>query len=179
MPFTPFHMGPALALKSVTGDRFSILMFGLAQVVIDIEPLIGHLRRTDVHGWTHTYLGATVIGGVVLLLGRPIALAILNRWNGELRRLRLDWLTSPGEIAWLPAALGAFVGTYSHVVLDSVMHDDMRPLEPFSSANGLLSLVSLPALYLGCVVAGAAGILLWVGRHGLRKAVLSVPRKPP
>ena len=179
MPFTPFHMGPALALKSVTGDRFSILMFGLAQVAIDIEPLIGHLRRTDVHGWTHTYLGATVIGGLVLLLGRPIAFAILDRWNGELRRWRLEWLASSGEIAWAPAALGAFIGTYSHVVLDSVMHDDMHPLEPFSSANGLLALVSLPALHLGCIVAGVAGVLLWIGRRAAHKAMVSAPRKPP
>lgn len=172
-------MGPALALKGVAGGRFSILMFGLAQVAIDIEPLIGHLRRTDVHGWTHTYPGATVIGGLVLLLGRPIALVILNRWNGELRRHRLEWLASPNEIAWLPAALGAFVGTYSHVVLDSVMHDDMRPFEPFSSANPILGLVSLPALHMGCVAAGAVGIVIWLARGRLKNAKLSAPRKPP
>ncbi len=179
MPFTPFHMGPALALKSVAGDRFSILVFGLAQVAIDIEPLIGHLRRTEVHGWTHTYLGATLIGALVLVLGRPIALVILKRWNGELRRFRLDWLACPDEIAWLPAAFGAFIGTYSHIVLDSVMHDDLRPLAPFSNANGLLDAVSVPALYLGCTVAGVVGTLIWVARQRAERGMITSLRKPP
>ena len=48
MPFTPFHMGPALALKAVTGRHFSVLVFGIAQVAMDVEPLVGMLRNADV-----------------------------------------------------------------------------------------------------------------------------------
>jgi membrane-bound metal-dependent hydrolase YbcI (DUF457 family) len=36
--------------------------------------------------------------------------------------------------------LGAIAGTYSHVVLDSLLHADMRPFAPFSAANPLLGL---------------------------------------
>ncbi|MCB1770876.1 MAG: hypothetical protein KDJ31_14465 [Candidatus Competibacteraceae bacterium] len=41
MPFTPLHRGPGLAIKALAGRRFSLLTFGIAQVAMDIEPLIG------------------------------------------------------------------------------------------------------------------------------------------
>ena len=162
MPFTPLHMGPGLALKSVTGGRFSILMFGLTQVAMDIEPGIGMLRGADVlHGWTHTYLGATFIAALVLAIGRPVCVLILRRWNRELRHHRLEWLAEPEAIGWPAAALGAFVGAYSHVALDSIMHADMRPFAPLATGNALLSWISIDALQIACVVAGLLGAGLW------------------
>ena len=163
MPFTPFHMGPALALKSITGRHFSILMFGLAQVAMDIEPGVGMLRDADVlHGWSHTYLGATVIAALVLALGRPLCFLILRRCNEELLHHRLGRLAEPDTFGWRPAAAGAFIGTYSHVALDSIMHADMQPLAPFSSANHLLSVISIDALHIACVVAGIVGVGIWL-----------------
>ena len=47
MPFTPFHMGAGLALKAVAGRHFSVLTFGIAQVAMDIEPLVGMLRDSQ------------------------------------------------------------------------------------------------------------------------------------
>jgi hypothetical protein len=63
MPVTPLHMGPALAAKALCGRHFSLLVFGFSQVVIDLEPLI-RIQRDDavLHGFTHTYLGATLLG---------------------------------------------------------------------------------------------------------------------
>ncbi len=62
MPFTPFHMGPGLLVKAVAGRHFSILTFGIAQVAMDIEPLMGLMRgATVLHGPTHTYPAACVI----------------------------------------------------------------------------------------------------------------------
>jgi len=37
MPFTPFHFGPGLAVKSLAGNYFSFLLFAFTQVVIDLE----------------------------------------------------------------------------------------------------------------------------------------------
>jgi hypothetical protein len=69
MPFTPFHMGPGLAIKAFGGRYFSVLVFAIAQVAMDIEPLIGMIRGSDVlHGWSHSYVGATAIGVLVMLL---------------------------------------------------------------------------------------------------------------
>jgi Domain of unknown function (DUF4184) len=166
VPFTPFHMGPGLALKSVTGERFSLIMFGATQVAMDIEPGIGLLRGSEVlHGWSHTYIGATLIGGSVLLLGRGACERILKRWNTELRHHGMHWLATRDRLDWGPATLGAFVGTYSHVLLDSFMHADMRPLAPFSNGNNLLSLIPVESLHLGCVISGIAGLMLWLAVH--------------
>ena len=81
MPFTPIHLGPGLAFKALGGRHFSFMVFGGAQVLMDLEPLIGILRDRDVlHGVTHTWLGALVIGSVAAVIGRPISTMVL-RWR--------------------------------------------------------------------------------------------------
>jgi hypothetical protein len=124
-------MGPALALKAVSGRYFSVLVFGIAQVAMDIEPLIGLIRNADIlHGWSHSYVGATVIGVLVTFLSPPLCRLILGRWNSELEHYGVGWLGSPSSIGWVPAVTGAFVGTYSHVALDSIMHADITDVIP-------------------------------------------------
>jgi len=170
MPFTPLHMGPALVIKAVTGRHFSVLVFGIAQVAMDIEPLIGILNGWSVlHGWTHTYLGATLIGIATFLFAPPLCRWILRRWNRELDYHGLSWLRSPEPITRFAAATGAFIGTLSHVLLDSIMHADMLPLRPLSVENGLLRLISIDALYLGCFVSALAGVALWFTLGMIRK----------
>lgn len=171
MPVTPLHMGPAMVVKGVAGRHFSLIAFGIAQVVIDIEPAVGMLRGAQVlHGWTHTYLGAIVIGLAVLLVSRPLGHAILRWWNAHLDP-SLAWLGTRQPITRVAAASGAFLGTFSHVALDSLMHADLRPFAPWADSNGLLYAVSFGELHVGCVVAGLAGLALWAlrGRHGVAR----------
>jgi len=155
-------MGPALALKAVAGRYFSVLVFGIAQVAMDIEPLVGMIRNVDVlHGWSHSYVGASVIGIVVMFIAPPLCRLILGRWNRELEDHEVGWLASPSTIGWVPAATGAFVGTYSHVALDSIMHADITPLTPWSKANELLGVISIGELHTVCVAAGVLGVAAW------------------
>jgi membrane-bound metal-dependent hydrolase YbcI (DUF457 family) len=63
--------------------------------------------------------------------------------------------------------VGAFAGTWSHVVLDSVMHDDIAPFAPFSDANPLLHLVSLATLHWTCAGAGAVALVVLLVRDAL------------
>ena len=168
MPFTPFHMGPALALKAVSGRYFSVLVFGIAQVAMDIEPLIGLLRQADVvHGRTHTYAGATLIALLVAFTAPPLCRRILAWWNIELEHHGVGWLASDPGIGRVAATTGAFVGTYSHVALDSIMHADMAPLWPWHLPNELLGAMPIGELHAVCVVAGIFGVLAWVAL-GLR-----------
>lgn len=48
-------MGPGMALKAMAGRHFSLVSFGVAQVAMDIEPLV-HMLRGDrmLHGFTHS-----------------------------------------------------------------------------------------------------------------------------
>src|SRR4051812_26481918 len=104
MPFTPFHMGPGIAIKAVAGRRFSLMVFGFSQVAIDIEPLVRIIRGDAVlHGFTHTFVGATLIGLVSAVVGRPVCQLFLNAWTEHSNSAFLDWLRGPKLISW-PAA---------------------------------------------------------------------------
>lgn len=152
MPFTPLHMGPGLLLKSLLQGSFSLLVFGWAQILMDIEPLVAMLRDEGVlHGASHTWAGALLIGLAAALSGKPAA--VLG--------LRLFRLTAHLPLSWPVAFASAFIGTFSHVLLDSVMHADMQPLQPFMDGNGLLGLVSIGSLHLFCLATGALGLLLY------------------
>mgnify|MGYP006293044151 CR=1 FL=1 len=162
MPFTPFHMGPALAFKAISGRYFSVLVFGFAQIAMDIEPLIGMIRHADIlHGWTHTYAGATLIALMVAVIAPPLSRWILVRWNVELERHGAGWLASHSVIGRVAALTGAFIGTYSHVALDSIMHSDMAPLWPWDKSNALLGVISIDDLHAVCVIAGVFGVVAW------------------
>ncbi len=175
MPFTPFHMGVGLAAKAVGGRHFSVLTFGIAQVAMDIEPLIGMLRQSPVlHGPTHTYLGAGPIALVAAALTPWLCGPLLRRWNHEVVHYGMPWLQE--TVSWKPRVLvvSALAGTFSHVLLDSVMHLDIQPWAPWSDANGLYASLSLPTLHLLCTAGMVVGALGWVALRWVRR-----PRAAP
>jgi hypothetical protein len=158
MPFTPLHLGPGCVAKAVLGRHFSLAVFAFAQVAMDLEVLVRILRKDDVrHGLTHTYPGAAVLGLFSLFVGRPVCRRLLSYWPATPNRPFLTWLRGDPTIPWPAAIAGAFIGTFSHVLLDSVMHADMCPLIPFTDRNALLWAVSLEALHLLCLVTAALG----------------------
>ena len=170
MPFTPFHMGAAMLLKPGAGSRFSVIAFGFAQIAMDIEPGIGMLRGSDVlHGPSHTILGAVLIAVAVAVSSPWLVSRIVRRWNQEVRHHKLDWLAESEHVSRAAVVTGAFFGTLSHLVLDSLMHHDIRPLAPFSNANPLIGIVSHDGVYQLCVAMGVIGTVAWVGLKYLRR----------
>ena len=152
MPFTPIHMGPGLAIKSLLQNKFSLMVFGWSQIVIDIQPLLVILSgKGTVHGFTHTYLGATLIA---------LFCALSGKYLGELG-LKIIGKKEYLPINWNVAFISAFIGTYSHVLLDSVMHYDVIPFSPFWKSNILLSIVSVKTLTIFCLVSGLLGIVIY------------------
>lgn len=159
MPFTPFHFGPGALVHSAAPKHVSFLVFCGANVLVDVEPLYYMLtQQQPIHRFFHTYSGATVAGLIIVAM-----FALVRRFAMPLlQRLRLE------NLGVSAVALGAFAGTYSHVVLDSLMHTDMRPFAPFSDANPLLGAVSLTALHSFCVLAGVVGIATVAARRYFR-----------
>ncbi len=157
MPFTPLHMGPGLLLRGSVRGGFSLMVFGWTQILIDIEPLVGMLTdREQLHGWSHTWIGATLIALLATVTGK-----YLGAWG--LRLLRLPQFL---PITWGAALAGALLGGWSHIVLDSIMHFDIQPLRPFSIENGLRQAISLEALHLLCLGTAALGAALFFWRNG-------------
>lgn len=154
MPFTPFHLGPGALLKAAGGNRFSFMVFGGAQVMMDIEPLLGLIQNKAVlHGYTHTLAGALLIGIAAGLIGKPVSAYVLRRSGVPHQAL-----------TWAAAFAGAFGGTFSHILFDALMHADMRPWWPLADTNGLLGLVPLDTLHLACVAMAAVGGVLILAR---------------
>ncbi len=166
MPFTPFHMGPGCVMKALMGDGFSLTLFGFTQVVMDVQPL-WHMLRGDglTHGISHTYLGATLIAGFSLLAGRPVCQMLLNSWTPDPHDRFRSWLHGSRTISWPAAATGAFLGAYSHVLLDSMIHADVQPFAPFTDGNPMRGLVSFAALHVLCLGVGVLGFLGLVIRY--------------
>lgn len=157
MPFTPLHLGPAAVLKALLGRHFSFMVFGGTQVLMDIEPLVRIVRGDSVlHGTTHTFAGATAIALLACAIGRPISHFALRWWNSRLAA-GSRWRAMRMPIAWHAVVIGAFVGAWSHVVLDGFMHDDLQPFAPWRSDNPWLHAISVDALHLICFATAAVG----------------------
>lgn len=168
MPFTPFHMGAGLIAKAGLDKRISLISFGLAQVAIDIEPGLGMLNDAEVlHGWSHTLWGAILIGLLVTLISAWPIRWIVGRWNREVSHYGANWLSVDLRCDWRVCAAGAFVGTLSHIALDSIIHADMQPLAPLAATNPMLGLIGHDNLYLVCALAAVVGGALWLARKWL------------
>jgi len=161
MPITPLHLGPGTVFKAIGGRQFSFVVFGLAQFAMDLEPIARFLGASNVlHGPVHSILGATIAGAMVVVLGKPLGERLLCLWNWRLSPRQREWLYVEPIFAWPETALGAFVGTYSHVLVDSIMHTDVRPLYPFGDVNDLVGIISVEKLDALCLALGVIGVLI-------------------
>jgi membrane-bound metal-dependent hydrolase YbcI (DUF457 family) len=156
-------MGAALFVKPAARRHFSVISFGLAQIAMDIEPLVGIVRGAEIlHGITHTFLGALIIGTIVAVVTPRFYRPILRRYNQEVTSYKLAWLSESDEPSRFAVWSGALFGTTSHIVLDSLMHYDIRPFAPFSDANPFLGIISIGLLHLVCVGLGLIGVGAWM-----------------
>ena len=154
MPFTPVHMGPGILIKGLLQTSFSLMVFGWTQILMDIQPLIvlttgeGHL-----HGFSHTYVG----GGLIALFA-----ALSGKYLSELGLIILEISTEkPIRIRWWVCLLSAFIGAFSHVLIDSAMHADMQPLLPFTLSNPIQGLIEVSTLHRLCLYSGLVGAAIY------------------
>ena len=162
MPITPFHFGPGAAIHAVAPKHVSFLAFCAANVLIDVEPLYFILtHQYPLHRFFHTYIGAS------LIVIATFALFGLARWFAA--RFWLPNMFKWRELGLLPVLLGAAAGSYTHVILDSLMHQDLTPFAPFSNANPFLRAVSLSTLHWSCLAAGLAALCVLGIRRLLRE----------
>lgn len=160
MPITPFHFGLGFLIKSVFSKCFSLRIFVLTNILIDLEPLYFILtNQYPLHRFFHTYLGATVIAVGCIVVGRPICYRLTDVWNVILKSFKIDNKKIAAPCA---VVVAAFIGTYSHIFLDSIMHRDLHPFFPWTNSNGLLHSVSYEHLHLFCLLSGIIGIAIYV-----------------
>ena len=160
MPFTPFHFGPGVMFKALAPGYYSFTVFLFTQIVIDLEPLYFMLHgEWPIHRFFHTYLGATVVSIIGITVGRPLCGVLITITKQRLRVTKQELLLATNRIKFTAALSGAFIGSYSHVALDSIMHSDVKPFAQFSEINPLLNAISSIELHLYCATAGIFGII--------------------
>ncbi|MEI7429191.1 MAG: hypothetical protein WCL27_01970 [Betaproteobacteria bacterium] len=92
--------------------------FVLVNVLIDLEPASVMFFGMDKLGYA-LHQGVHTLGGVTLM-------AIVTVISG---------LICKGK--WRPWLYGAFLGAYSHVLLDALVHSDVEPFSPILYGNPL------------------------------------------
>lgn len=123
----------------------------MVNVIIDVETLYYMIHGTPpLHRFLHTFFGTT------FAVIATMALFVVCRWVAN-----RYWL--PNLFGWRVLSLGseiigAVIGAWSHVVLDGIMHSDMRPFAPFSTSNPMYRLIDLDVLHQGCMVSGVVGL---------------------
>jgi hypothetical protein len=120
------------------------------------------------HKFFHSIIGATIVAVVCATLGKPLCEYGLKLWNNNLTPEDKRWLGSGIKISHLSAWTGAVIGAYSHLILDSIMHLDIKPLAPFTDENQLLGILGVMELHVLCLILLGAGGIFYLLRERFR-----------
>ena len=121
---------------------------------MDIQPLFVLISGEGrLHGFSHTFLGATLLAVFAAVTGKY--LSQFGLWV-----LRVE-KSIYNNIKWWVVFLSAFVGSFSHVWLDSIMHTDVEPFYPVFLYNHFHGLVSVGVLHKLCLYSGLFGTGLY------------------
>ena len=164
MPITPMHLLVASPVKALVPHRFSLSIFPLTNLLIDLEPITCFVVTLEPrHLFFHTIIGATLMAFISATYGIKVCAKAIDIWNDEVRgNLEAKWLTFDKTISKTSAWISALIGAWSHLLLDSFMHNDIKPLSPFTDANLLLGTISVSLLHSICLGLGLIGILMLI-----------------
>lgn len=127
MPFTPFHLGPALFFAIPLRRYIHAPTFILANVLLDVEPLFVLVLGLNypLHGYLHTFAAAVVVGVVF-----GFAMFFLER---SMHPLYKTLLLEPDAVFNKSQFIVAGVlGTMLHVLFDAPLYWDIKPFYPLT-----------------------------------------------
>ncbi|NLI98253.1 hypothetical protein GX441_06295 [bacterium] len=159
MPYTPFHLGPSLALGVSVKRIINIPAFLLGSILLDLEPFFIFYFRLDrpLHGFFHT-----LPGGILTSAAISLPLLFARRPVGKL--LALLKLEQPQTFPFI--MLGAFLGTTFHIFVDSIFHADLMPFYPLAY-NPFYKLLTSNQVHTVCLASFIlAGVI-----YGIRLAI--------
>jgi len=156
VPFTPFHLGPALCLAIPLRRYIHAPTFILASLVLDVEPLLVLVFGLNypLHGYFHTFIAAIGVG-IVFGLAMFFLESIMHPLYGTLL------LVPEAPFGKRQFLVAAVLGTMLHVALDSLLYSDIKPFF-LSTLNPLYGLASSLEIYLLCVFMGILGIIFYL-----------------
>lgn len=141
MPFTPYHFGPSLWIGLLFYRYLDFLSFFIASIIIDIEPFYVLFFNINypLHGFFHTFIGGTFMA-LLLSLVLYYLKNILDKIHKFLKLYQRNFIN---------ILFSCLVGIYLHVLLDSFLYYDIKPLFPFK-INPFYKMFSSHMIYLFC-----------------------------
>ncbi len=155
MPFTPFHLGPALLIGLILFNYLDFPTFLIANIIIDIEPLTVLLigLNSPLHGFFHSFIGGTIASmflTMIVLRVRRFVSPLMEFFYREQNWSRRKILSA------------SISGVILHIFLDSFLYTDIRPFYPFRG-NPLLSGWPMGfTVYSFCVFSAVAGLIIYL-----------------
>ena len=158
MPFTPYHLGPALSFGLLFLSFIDFPTFLVANVIVDIEPFLVLTLNLNypLHGFFHSFLGGTLVTVLLALMMHQIR----NRLSPLLSFFKLEQ-----KISFKRMLVAAFSGIYIHILLDSLIYTDIQPFYP-TTYNPLLTAGILAGLnpYIFCIWSFFAALIIYIIR---------------
>jgi membrane-bound metal-dependent hydrolase YbcI (DUF457 family) len=158
MPFTLFHLGPALAVGLPLQRYLHAPTFIVGNLILDVEPLLVVMLglRYPMHGMLHTVVLACTVG---LLLGFTI-FRLEGFMSMSYKKIKLE---TEKPLMLRSFLLAGVFGAVLHVLFDALLYSEMEPFFPLA-INPLLNLhVSMSSVYWFCVALGVLALVYYVG----------------
>ncbi len=156
MPFTPFHLGPALFIGLLLFQFIHLPAFLIANIIVDSEPFLVLFLdlHYPLHGFLHSFLGGSIVAVILSL--------VMIKLDKRIRELMSSFKLKQ-KYSHKSIFLASFLGVYLHILLDSILYTDIKPLFPLS-ANPFYNLVPAGFVYAFCTILFLLGIALYAYR---------------
>lgn len=152
MPFTLFHLGPALLIGIIGWKYLDFPTLILGSIVVDIRTFFVFIGVLDapLHGLLHTFAGGTLLS-FILIGGITPFREYIGR---QMVEISLPQISNDSTVVG-----AAFLSIYLHLFLDSIIYSDMQPFMPLTQ-NPLPGLTSITVIYAFCVLTAIVGLSL-------------------
>jgi membrane-bound metal-dependent hydrolase YbcI (DUF457 family) len=163
IPFTPFHWGLALLIQAIVITLDPLGLF-VGSVVTDLEGIYSLIfpdSGVPLHGFMHSLAGAFLLG-ILVGIGSFFTHKLIQR---------IDFKFDNPTPFTLPryslkmCLLSSFIGTFSHVLLDAFLYEDLQLCYILPVDNPFLNLISWEIVYFLCVVCFIIGAVILAGRY--------------
>lgn len=156
MPFTPYHIGPALLVGFIVFPLLDLPTFVIANVIVDLEPLLVLLLDLPrpLHGPFHSFTLGALAAAVLSLVMSGLG----DLGNFILKPFRLRQTSSFGRVL-----ASSLLGVWLHVALDAFIYPEVRLLYPLVG-NPLLGLASPAAVHGFCSAAFPLALVVYLIR---------------
>ncbi len=161
MPFTPFHWGLSLLIQACFMFLDPLALF-IGSIIPDIEGITALFLFPELnlplHGSFHSFFGAFLLG-ILVGVGSWFWFSYLLPYMIERFKIELSFLLPTFSLRC--SLISGFIGTFSHILLDSFLYEDMNPWYPMTNiGNPLLYMIESSVIYAFCILCFLVGIFV-------------------